>query len=147
MTWAESLHNCITDYNILKTTTDQIEAYLNEHPEIKKVVLLVNHIFRALGMLALRMCLPFSVLANDLICFASSLFYRLTVEINCAYKFALPAFAGSLAIPLAHTALSNLISGVAFASLATFGVALLSLAPLAAYTTYIILTVSYDVDH
>ena len=147
MAYAESLHNCITDYNVLKTATDQIEAFLNEHPEIKKVVLLVNHIFRALGMMALRMCLPFSLLVNDLICFAGSLFYRLTVETHCAYKFALPAFAGSLALPLAHTALYNLISGVAFASLAAFGLTLLSLIPLAAYTAYIILTVSYDVDH
>ncbi len=147
MTCAESLHNFITNYNVLKTATDQIETFLNEHPEIKKVALLVNHIFRAIAMLALRLFLPFSLLVNDLICFAGSLFYRLTVETHCAYKFALPAFAGSMAIPLAHTALYEFISGVAFASLATFGVALLSLIPLAAYTTYIILTVSYDVDN
>lgn len=147
MSWAESLHSCITSYNILKNPTDQIEAFLNEHPEIKKVALLANHIFRALAMMALRMCLPFSLLVNDLICFAGSLFYRLTVETHCAYKFALPAFAGSIAIPLAHTALTQLISGIAFSSLSAFGVALLSLVPLAAYTSYIILTVSYDVDN
>lgn len=147
MTCAESLHNFITNYNVLKTATDQIETFLNEHPEIKKVVLLVNHIFRAIAMLALRLFLPFSLLVNDLICFAGSLFYRLTVETHCAYKFALPAFAGSMAIPLAQAALYDFISGVAFASLATLGIALLSLIPLAAYTTYIILTVSYDVDN
>ncbi len=91
--------------------------------------------------------LPFSVPVNLGICFAGSLFYRLTVETNCAYKFALPAFAGSIAFPMGMTALTSLVTGVAFASMYAFGLAVLTLVPLAAYVTYIVLTVSYDVDN
>lgn len=147
MTAAQSLHEFIEDYNLLSSATDQIKSFLEEHPGIKKLVLLANHIFRAIAMLALRIFLPFATLTNDLICFAGSLFYRLTVEVNCAYKFALPAFAGSLVLPLAYDAISDMISGVAFATISTGATAFASLVPLAAYTAYIILTVDYDVDH
>lgn len=142
-----SFHNVIENYNVLRKPTEQISNYLRDHPSLYKAVLLVNHIFRAVSMVAFNLILPFSAPVNIAICFAGSLFYRLTVETNCAYKFALPAFAGSLAIPMALTALTQLISGIAFVSLSAFAVALLSLLPLTAYLTYIVLTVNHDVDN
>jgi hypothetical protein len=142
-----ALHNCIERYNVLQKPTEQIAEYFREYPNVYKVALLVNHIFRALAMAAFCAVLPFSTPINIAICFAGSLFYRLTVETNCAYKFALPAFAGSIAIPMAATALTNIITGVALVSLTAFGLALVSLLPLAAYVTYIALTVNYDVNN
>jgi hypothetical protein len=53
------------------------------------------------------------------LCFVGSLFYRLSVEKNCAYKFALPAFAGSMAFMIALPALISMINGVAFANVAS----------------------------
>ncbi len=144
---AEALHHFIEKYNILQKPTEQFSAFFQEHPTAYKAALLVNHIFRALAMTAFCAVLPFSAPLNIAICFAGSLFYRLTVETNCAYKFALPAFAGSIAIPVGMVALTNIITGVAFASLYAFGLAVLSLVPLAAYVTYIALTVNYDVDN
>jgi hypothetical protein len=146
MSLATSLHKTIVDYNVLKEPTDQIAHYLKSHPALQKAVLLTNHIFRAVAMTAFCFALPFSTPINIGICFAGSLFYRLTVETHCSYKFALPAFAGSLAMPLAKMALPELVSGVAFASLNAFAAMCLSVAPMAAYLSYIALTVSYDVD-
>ena len=98
-------------------------------------------------MIAFKLVLPLSALASAGICFAGSLFYRLTVETNCAYKFALPAFAGSIAFPIALPGLFNLINGIAFVSLGHAGRYSPLLIPLAAYLAYIVLTVSYDVDN
>jgi hypothetical protein len=147
MSFDLSLHNLIEKCNVLQKPTEQINEYLIDHPNLHKVVLLTNHIFRAASMVALSLLLPFSAPVNILICFAGSLFYRLTVETHCAYKYALPAFAGSIAFPIALPALTNLVSGVAFASLSAFGLAFVTLLPLAAYFTYIALTVNYDVDN
>ena len=141
------LHNAIEKYNVLKGPTDTIKEYFSTRPELYKVALVVNHIFRAVSMMAFSMLLPFSLPINIAICLAGSLFYRLTVETNCAYKFALPAFAGSLAIPLAISGVVALVSGVAFASIGTLALATVSLLPCAAYLTYVVLTVNYDVDH
>ena len=99
MSCALALHNAIEKYNVLRKPTDQIKGYFKQHPNLYKAALLANHIFRALSMTALSFYLPHPI--NLAVCFASSLFYRLTVETNCAYKFALPAFAGSIAFPLA----------------------------------------------
>jgi hypothetical protein len=143
---ALTLHNFIDKYNPLQLPTDQIYNYLQKHPNFYKTALLANHIFRAVSMTAFNLLLPFSTPANIAICFAGSLFYRLTVETHCAYKFALPAFAGALAFPMAYKAILDLIQGAAFVSINVFAASLAQTLPLAAYFTYIVLTVDYDVD-
>ena len=141
------LHQFIEKYNCLQKPTEKLNEFFREQPQFHKVALLVNHLFRALAMTAFCALLPFSAAINIGICFACSLFYRLSVETHCAYKFALPAFAGSIAIPIALSGLMSIITGVALTSLTAFGIAALSFLPLAAYVTYIVLTVNYDVDH
>ena len=141
------LHQFIEAHNFLQKPTQQISQFFRENPTCYKVALLVNHIFRAGAMAAFCAMMPFVAPVNLAICFAGSLFYRLTVETNCAYKFALPAFAGSVAIPIGASAISGLISGVAFASLSSLGMTFISLVPLVVYVSYIVLTVNYDVDH
>jgi hypothetical protein len=93
------------------------------------------------------MFLPFVPAINLAICLGASLFYRLTVENNCAYKFALPAFAGGAAILLAKAALVPLITGVALASIGAWALAGAAFIAITAYVVYIALTVSYDVDN
>ena len=146
MSLAVSLHNFIEDYNVLENPTDQVNDYFRENPDLCKAALIANHIFRAISMTGLGLVLPFAAPINLAICFAGSLFYRLTVETNCAYKFALPAFAGSVALPMGLIALNELISGVAFASIGAFATSLIFLVPATAYLAYVVLTVSYDVD-
>lgn len=147
MSFPTAFNDFIEDYNVLAEPTYQINDYFREHPTLYKVALLVNHIFRAVSMVGFELILPFSLPVNLLICFAGSLFYRLTVEKNCAYKFALPAFAGSVAIPLGLKALGDIINGVAFASIGAFAATAVLLVPITAYVAYIVLTVSYDVDN
>lgn len=142
-----TLHDFIDKHNVLINPTTYISNFLGLNPNFHKTALMANHIFRAFSMAALCQILPFFLPVNIAICFVGSLFYRLTVEINCAYKFALPAFAGSLALPLAATAVHRMISGVAFASLSASGLTFISFLPLVAYVGYIDLTVTYDVEH
>lgn len=106
----------------LEKATETVKEYLNDHPTLYKIALIVNHIFRAVSMGFFMMALPFSAPVSLAICAAASLFYRLTVEGNCTYKFALPAFAGALALQFA------------------------SIIPLTCYVAYIVLTVNDDVD-
>ena len=132
MTIALPLHDWIERNNLLKKPTEAIYGYFQAHPTHYKAALLANHIFRAIAMAALIGAMPLSV--GIPLCFAGSLAYRLTVETHCAYKFALPAFAGGVSLLIAAQAVNALASGAAFVSLCTYGV-------------YIISTVSYDVDH
>jgi hypothetical protein len=117
-----------------------------KYPNLHKTALVVNHLFRAVAMTALYGVMPFSMPVNMGICFGGSLFYRLTVETHCTYKFALPAFAGSIAFPLANTAVNYAVSGLAFSCLGAFVDTLTSALPLIAYLSYVVLTVNYDVD-
>lgn len=146
MSAALRFHTFIDKYNILHKPTEIVRDFLNNHRTFYKVVLVVNHIFRAVMMTALMLALPYSIPVKAAFSFSASLLYRLTVENNCAYKFALPAFAGSLALPIAKTALPKVINSVAFTSMKMFARTFSSFLPLIAYITYIVLTVSYDVD-
>ena len=131
-----AFHNAIVRFNTLHTPTQKLNHYFRSHPTEYKVALLANHIFRAVSMTALMTTLPLSFLTGNALCLAGSLFYRLTVETNCAYKFALPAWAGSISLLLAKGALATTTLHAATC-----------LVPLAAWSAYIVLTVSYDVDH
>lgn len=146
-TFDVKLHQFIENNNIFDNFADAVKDFFKEHPLAHKIALVANHIFRALAMSALCLALPFAPAANIGICFAGSLFYRLTVENNCPFKFALPAFAGSLAIPLGVQAILDFVSHVAFASLDTFIKTTGALVSLFAYTSYVLLTVNYDVNN
>ena len=143
---AVKLHGLIDRYNVLTEPTKKISTYLNSHRTLYKIALVVNHLFRAVAMAAFLTVMPFSMPINALICFAGSLFYRLTVETNCAYKFALPAYAGSLAFISGKHTLPSLISGAAFSSLKSLMIGLGSLRLIGFYITYVVLTVDYDVN-
>lgn len=146
MAAAAGLHAFIDKHNILKSATEKINAYLHKHPTLYKIVLIANHIFRALAMFALMLVFPISPFISMGICFAGSLFYRFTVENNCAYKFALPAFFGACAAMLAKMAWIPIIAGAALASVGAWFLAAAAVVSIAAYVVYIALTVSYDVD-
>lgn len=141
-----SCHNMIMKYNLLQSPTKKISDYFDNHPRLFKMVLLTTHVFRAVTMSGFCSVVPFSLPVSMVLGFAGSLIYRLTIETNCAYKFALPAFAGSLTYLLAKSALDPLVSRKAHETIRAFGLIFSSAFALAAYTTYIVLTVDYDVD-
>ncbi len=146
MSYAIRFHAMIEKFNPLTELTQRATRFFLAHPTFYKVALLVNHIFRAVTMIFFMFALPYSLSVNMALCFTASLFYRITVENNCAYKFALPAFFGAVTFSMAQSALIQLVSGKAFKNLAFFSHSILSLIPVAAYLTYIVLTVDYDVD-
>jgi hypothetical protein len=137
---------CIDRINILEKPTACIGEFLENHPTIYKITLIINHLFRAAMMVGLMFIPGVPLYASMPVCFVGSLFYRLTVEKNCTYKFALPAFAGAAAFMLALPALISMINGVAFATVASGFAACASFLPLLLYGTYIFLTVNHDVN-
>ena len=147
MSLAVSLHNTIQKCNVLQKPTEQLKGYFTNHSTVHKTALVVAHLFRALPMVAAKMVLPFSTPVSLVVCFLGSVFYRIVVEGHCPFKYAIPSFAGAIAIIAAYPAVVDVINGVAFASLGAFSLAVVSFLPLACYLTYAVLTISYDVDH
>ncbi|MES2121255.1 MAG: hypothetical protein V4492_00585 [Chlamydiota bacterium] len=142
MTISARFDETISKYNVLTRPAQKISEYFAHHPTVFKAALVCNHFFRAAAMAGFMTVLPFSFPVNVGICAASSLFYRLTVEPKCAFKFALPAFAGATAAFIANPALSR----AAFASMQAFTAACGNLIPLSLYAAYVILTVDHDVN-
>lgn len=123
-----------------------IGDWLDDHPTINKVVIVVNHLFRALAMATLITLLPYSHLVNCGLTLAASLFYRVTVERCCPFRFALHSCAGGAAMVAAQPALIDLVAGLAFESLQTLGRALLQIAPLGLYLGWVVYISSLSVD-
>lgn len=146
MSCATSFHHQITKYNLLEKPTKLLGQYFKKHPEQYKGVLIMNHLFRATSMWAFLKYNRNPMGTKLLGCFAGSLAYRITVEVNCAYKFALPAFGGAVAFMMGSQSLAKVVNRSAFHSFKAFGNAFLSLTPMTGYFTYITLTTSYDVD-
>jgi hypothetical protein len=132
-----AFHDFIQKYNVLAEPTKVVNRYLRDNPRQYKVALVINHLFRAVAMATFLAMCPFPLLVSGSICLTGSLFYRLTVETNCAYKFALPSFVGGLAFHLSGLALKHFSSWAAIACTSV---------SIGIYFTYVILTVSYDVD-
>lgn len=84
----------------LSSWANQAKTYLEQNPRLYKVTLLVNHLFRAVCMGALMFVLAeaFSPVLACGVCLGGALLYRITVEGNCAFKFALPATFGGFAL-------------------------------------------------
>jgi|GEM_PF-1893818 len=142
----ENFNNCIDRWNVLTKPTDCLAKFFGKHPALYKVALIVNHLFRVAMMVGFMFIPRIPKVPGMVVCFTASLFYRLTVEKNCAYKFALPAFAGALAVMLAIPAITNMINKVAFTSAGRGVLSCVSLIPIPLYVAYLLLTVSYDVD-
>ena len=140
-------HRFIDHYNPLKAPTQYVERKAKENPFLFKGVIVMNHLFRAFSMWAFLKVHKASMRTKMVFCLAGSVGYRLTVETRCAYKFAIPSFAGAVAFLLGSKSLPRVINGAAFKSIKTLSNATLNLAPLGGYMVYIILTTSYDVDH
>lgn len=117
-------NEAIEKWNILEGPTEKIDEFFREHPNVFKVALIVNHIFRAAAM-SFMMLAPI----GWPICVLGSIFYRLTVEKNCAFKFALPSLAGGFSFLMARAG------------------ELVSMIPAALYLSYVVLTVDYEVDN
>ena len=116
--------------NVLQRPAKWVDNFLSQHPNARKTALVVDHFFRTAGMIALMMWLPFSMPVNMAICVGGSLFYRLTVEKACAYKFSLPSMGGAMAFMIGKEVLQQL--GV--------------LLPLSLWLAYVLLSVHYEVE-
>lgn len=78
--------------------------WLNVHPKVNTVVVVANHIFRAAGMYALMEILPGSFAAKCLIAGGASLFYRVTIERFCRFRFAMLSCVGAAAVKMPELA-------------------------------------------
>lgn len=138
--------NQIPRYIGLDKATKAVGSWLDRHPLINKIVMVVNHIFRTLAMVALMYFLPFAAPINLAIGLAASLFYRITVERFCPFRFALSACIGAAAFELSKPFLVDIINGVAFSSFTAFAASFIGILPFAISAVAIILISNNAVD-
>lgn len=143
---ALAVYSCLEKCTLEKPA-NAIEAFFNENPTIFKIVLIIDHLIRAACMVAVMyLPIPIPMAASVAICFAASLFYRLTVEKNCPFKFAIPAFAGAVAFLILCPAVINMINGTAFKTATSSFLTVASFLPMLGYLGYITITTHYDVN-
>jgi hypothetical protein len=136
----------ITAFPTLTETRQAVKDWLKFHPVALKVVLIANHFLRTAPMFFLMASLPFSFAVNAALCAAGSLFYTLTIEGNCIYKFTLPSLFGGCAWMAAQTSLSSAVSGAAFASIKAFAAASALALPIAAWSVYVLHSAAQDAE-
>lgn len=132
--------------HILEKPTAQLDSYFRKHPRLFKGVLLVDHLFRAAAMVGFMFIPHIPKPVSWSLCVLGSLYYRLTVEKNCAYKFALPALAGAASFMLLLPTILKIMNQTAFLTVGSGTLASLSFIPILVYAGYIVVTVSQEVD-
>ncbi len=140
-------HQALQKVNGLERPTQWCANQARNHPDFYKGVLVINHLFRAVSIWAFLKYCQSPMKIKLAICFGGSLIYRLTVESNCAYKFALPAFFGGAALLTASRSAAKIMNRSALRTFKSLGHASLNMVPIAGYLVYITLTASYDVDN
>lgn len=78
--------------------SEQFMRWVKKYPTIHKIVTVFNHCIRTMCMAAMMVPLGFTGTALGL---STALFYRITTENPCPFKYSLPAFFGGLASQLA----------------------------------------------
>jgi len=116
------------EFGLVKLS-ENVGKVLDENPLINKIVVLANFVFRIAMMVTFMAALPFSILPSFLISVGASIFYRVTIERFCQYRFAILSCVEAGAYEIAKPALAALISGAAFSSLAAFGTSLALMTP------------------
>lgn len=129
MAFSARLSAFVNKHNPLETPTEQIRDYLLEHRTIYKIVLVANFV-----LLTLMFVSPLSpTLGGAAALGLRALFYRLTIETNCIYKFSLPVYATMISLWLVATAWT---CGPLITSL--------SLIPLIASVVYIVCDIDFE---
>jgi hypothetical protein len=109
--------------------SENVGKVLDESPLINKIVILANFVFRIAMMVTFMAVMPFSFLPSFLLSAGASVFYRVTIERFCQYRFAMLSCAAAGAYEIAKPAFLALISTAAFSSLTAFGTALALMTP------------------
>ena len=125
---------------------DKVGKFLDKHPLLYKITLVISHIFRAVMMFALMHLIPLSPLLTCGLMLIPTLLYRSAIERFCAFRFSLPSLAGGLAIWAARATLVSIIAGVAFSSLAATCWTILGPLSLAGYLAFICYISHKDVE-
>lgn len=139
------IKNSAIEYRLTQLSSHAKEIF-NQHPLINKIVVLAIFIFRSAMMSAYMAALPFTSVPSFFIGLGISVFYRVTIEPDCRYRFAILSCVGAETYSISKPALLALINGMAFRSLITLSMTLLSAAPFAICATVILSEVNQNVD-
>lgn len=82
------------------------------YPLINKVAIVFNHIMRSMPLVALLQISPCPPIQKYLFISGTALFYRVTVERLCSYKFALMSSIGAIAFDFAKNKSFNPLSTI-----------------------------------
>ena len=134
---------CILSIDPLQRLEELINSYFNEDPTRLKIAIFANHFFITVANLALMVMLPCSMPTNIAFCFIASLFYRVTVEKDCAHKLALLSFSGAAISLVLINEIEKMTGELIFASIVS---PTLFLSILSIHVSYVMANVDYEVD-
>jgi hypothetical protein len=123
-----------------------VGEWLDAHPFVNKVVVVANHFFRAVAMHTFMCFLPLSLLINFTVGLAGSLFYRMTIERFCHFRFALPSFLGAIAFSISYNLLQTVMRRVALNSFKFMAYAFITALPLVQYIGYVLVITHQAVE-
>jgi len=141
-----TLNTLTKEPGFLSAYTSKGAAWLDERPRLYKAAIVANHLFRAVSMVGFMYLMPFSPLVNFSVSLVASIFYRVTIERFCQFRFTIASCLGAGAMMLALPAIDSIISGVAFGSLGLIAKAFVELLPLVLYGVSILKIANDGVD-
>lgn len=140
------LDDFLKEPTMMKAAIDAAGVELKKHPNIYKCAIIVDHLLNASKMYALVQILPYSKCTNCVVTGISSLYYRVTAEGPCAFRFSIISCFGGAAFISARIGMIEFARGTAFRSLALFLKSSCTLAPLSIYLFCIVKFTNDDVD-
>lgn len=136
----------LTDIEQLNVTAKHIGNYLEKNPALYKAVVVINHLFRAMLMAVFMVALPYGLAMSCAVSLGASLFYRLTIERNCAFKFALPSCLGGISYHLSRYGVHSMVAGIMLRSVDLLNAGFIGSLPLTLWTFAIISITDDDVE-
>lgn len=127
----------------VENIVEPIGRQLDANPLIHKIVVFAAHLIRLIGSLALITFLPFSMPVNCVLSLASNIFYRITIERNCSFLFAINDCLGAMAL---HFTIPYLVNQLALSSFAMLAATLASTVPFLAYLGYTVWVTHSEVE-
>jgi len=110
---------------VLDEWCDSLGNWMDEHPTVYKVVLVVSHLFRAAMILAMIDWMQLPIFMSAGLMLIPSLLYRASVERFCVFRFTLPSWAGGIALWIARGAIGTVYAPLGAALLVGYGVMIL----------------------
>lgn len=140
------INNDLPRYTGLEAAKKYTGKWLNEHPNIYKIVVLAACFFRTAMMVFAMAALPFTPVVNTAFMIGGSILYAVAIEKHCTFPFAIPSLLGAYCYNYSKPALVSLINRTAFTSMQAVADAFVKTLPLDLWLISIVFLFNKQVD-